>query len=117
MNLPLFQVILVAADRDAADGEPDHRLPHLLTFATSPADAQQITETYRTRFMVIEPVGSRFRIGYGATPTSTWGRREVGGKIEEIGCWELCTELEVIALVDRIVPRDLQAILTMEAAG
>jgi hypothetical protein len=62
------------------------------------------------KFLVIEPLGDRFRVGYGRSPLSKWGRRLVAGTLEEWGCWEVCAEDEVLPLVDRVVTRDLDAL-------
>lgn len=85
-----------------------------ITTAPSYAEQQDHPESYRD-IICICPVGQRFRVGYGATPKSDWGWRKVEGKLEEFGCWELCKEADAIALVDRIVPRDLASLAATEA--
>jgi len=62
------------------------------------------------RILSIEPLGDRFRIGYGTTSLSEWGRSLVAGKLEEWGSWEVCSCDDVVPFVDRIVTRDLDAL-------
>lgn len=76
---------------------------------TAPTYEASRTGSYH-RILAIEPLGDRFRIGYGKTSLSKWGRSLIAGKLKEWGCWEVCSEEEVVSLVDRIVTRDLDAL-------
>lgn len=77
-----------------------------LYIGTAPNYQAYQTGAYRL-ILSIEPLEDRFRIGYGETASSKWGRSLVGERLEERGCWEVWSEQDVVSLVDRIVTRDL----------
>jgi hypothetical protein len=112
---PLGRVLAALASRPYADSVYCYTSHDRIFITTAPSykEYQDHPEAYRD-IICICPVGQRFRVGYGATPESQWGWRKVDDKLKEFGCWEFCNEAEAVALVDRIVPRDLMALAAKE---
>lgn len=104
------KILSELARRSYADQVYGHFSHECFFIGTAPNYEASLTGTYH-RIIAVEPLEDRFLIGYGGAPLSKWGRSLVAGKLEEWGCWDLCTESEVVSLVDRIVTRDLEALL------
>jgi len=107
---PLGRVLAELASRPYAGQVHAHWSHDRFFLGTAPSYAeQQDHPSAYQQILCIEPAGQRLRVGYGPKPGSEWGWRKVEGKVQAIGCWELCSEREALAVVDRIVLRDLMA--------
>jgi hypothetical protein len=102
----LGQLLSELQSRPYATSVYGHFSHDLFIIGTAPSYQEADNSSHR-RILGILPRGEVFRVGYGATPESNWGWDNVDGSMQEVGSWEACTTAEALALIDRIVPRDL----------
>lgn len=103
---PLGRVLSQLASRPYASKVFGHWGHDWFFIGTAPN--WEVTEDARyRRILCIVPVGKRFRIGFGATPSSEWSWRVVNGKVEEVGNWQEHSETDIVPMADMIITRDL----------
>jgi hypothetical protein len=107
---PLGRVLSELASRPYANQVYGHWGHDWFFIGTAPCDEEMDSPLDR-EILCLVPVGKRFRVGYGETPTSEWGWRlaEDEVTVEQSGCWQECSENEAVTLADRIITRDLNA--------
>jgi hypothetical protein len=107
---PLGRVLLELASRPYASQVYGHWGHDWFFIGTAPSYQEKGNPLYR-QILCIVPVGKRFRVGHGETPTSEWGWQMADGEVEQVGCWQECSENEAILLADRIITRDLNTLV------
>jgi|SRR5262245_49248484 len=107
---PLGRVLSELASRPYARQVYGHRSHDWFFIGTAPSYEKSDSPLHR-QILCLVPVGKRFRVGYGETPTFEWGWQLLEDEVtvEQTGCWQECSESGAVTLADRIITRDLNA--------
>jgi hypothetical protein len=106
----LARVLSELASRPYASQVCGHWSLDWFFIGTAPCYEERDSPLHR-QILCLVPVGKRFRVGYGETPTSEWGWAVAGDDVtvKQTGCWQECSTDEAASLADRIITRDLNA--------